>query len=90
MSILTGIFTWLKGDDAENRRRLEETKKSTDSQYTALAGLASAAWEQRTEHDREASEDAASAKAECDEFDIDELVDIGNAMLADRGALRDS
>jgi hypothetical protein len=36
-------------------------------------------------HDEEVEADAASAKAECDELDIDELVDVGNALLRDAG-----
>jgi hypothetical protein len=88
MSILTGLFGWIKGDDAENKRRLEETKKRTDEQYAALISLVAQAREQQTLNDSEVDENVASAKAECDEMDIDELVDIGNAMLADHGAFR--
>jgi hypothetical protein len=88
MSILGGLLGWIKGDDAENKRRLEETKKQTDAQFSALQTLVSSVREQRTVHDEEVENDVAMAKAECDDMDIDELIDIGNAMLADHGAFR--
>jgi hypothetical protein len=88
MSILGGLLGWIKGDDAENKRRLEETKKQTDAQFSALQALVSNAREQRAVHDEEVENDVAMAKAECDDMDIDELIDIGNAMLADHGAFR--
>ena len=39
----------------------------------------------RDMHDEEVEADAANAKAECDEMDIDELVDVGNDLLRDAG-----
>lgn len=39
----------------------------------------------RDMHDEEVEADAANAKAECDEMDIDELVDVGNGLLRDAG-----
>jgi hypothetical protein len=88
MAILTGLFGKLNGDDSDNKRKLEEARKQADSRFAALTGLVGTAQEQQVIHDAEVSESVENAKAECDEMDIDELIDIGNAMLADHGAFR--
>ncbi|MDR1875861.1 MAG: hypothetical protein LBQ90_12715 [Synergistaceae bacterium] len=88
MAILTGLFGKLNGDDNDNKRRLEEARKKADSQFDRLDHLAETAKEQQISHDEEVVANVENAKAECDEMDIDELVDVGNAMLADHGAFR--
>jgi hypothetical protein len=88
MAILTGLFGKLNGDDNDNKRRLAEAKKQTDNKFAALDNLMDATKEQQIEHDMEVTESVENAKAECDEMDVDELVDCGNAMLADHGAFR--
>jgi hypothetical protein len=88
MSILGGLLGWIRGDDAENKRRLEETKKQSDSKFTAIENIVNSVKEQQGEHDTEVSDSVESAKAEYDDIDVDELIDIGNAMLADHGAFR--
>jgi hypothetical protein len=88
MAILTGLFGKLNGDDNDNKRRLAEAKKQADSKFEALGSIADAMKEQHIKHDLEVNENVENAKAECDEMDIDELVDVGNAMLADHGAFR--
>jgi hypothetical protein len=88
MAILTGLFGKLNGDDNDNKRRLAEAKEQADNKFAALEDVVSATRRQRSVHDMEVSESAENAKAECDEFDVDELIDIGNAMLADHGAFR--
>jgi hypothetical protein len=88
MAILTGLFGKLNGDDNDNKRRLAEAKKQTDSKFAALDDLVGTAKGQQAEHDAEVSESVENAKAECDEYDVDELIDIGNSMLADHGAFR--
>ena len=88
MAILTGLFGKLNGDDNDNKRRLAEARKQADSKFLELTEFASAAKEQQVIHDMEVSESVENAKAECDEWDVDFLVDCGNAMLADYGAFR--
>jgi hypothetical protein len=88
MAILTGLFGKLNGDDNDNKRRLAEARKQADSSFAALADFTSAAKEQQAVHDTEVSESVENAKAECDEWDCDEVIDTGNAMLADHGVFR--
>jgi hypothetical protein len=88
MSILTGLFSWTKGNDAENKQRLTEARQRADIQYAGLNNLVVGMKEQQAVNDQEVTGDVENAKAECDGMDIDELVDIGNAMLADHGAFR--
>jgi hypothetical protein len=88
MAILTGLFGKMNGDDTENKRRLTEAKKQTDSAFASLNNLVNSAKEQQSVHDMEVAESVENAKAECDDDDVDALVDRGNAMLADYGAFR--
>jgi hypothetical protein len=88
MAILTGLFGKLNGDDNDNKRRLAEARKQADDNFAALDSIVNTAKEQQSEHDTEVTENVENAKAECDEMDIDELIDIGNAMLADHSAFR--
>lgn len=84
-SVLAGIFGFLKKDDGDRKiqeKELEVRTAEANSRAMEREILAS-----RVVHDEEVEESAASAKAECDEMDIDELVDIGNAMLRDHGVL---
>ena len=81
-SVLTGLFGFMKRDDADRKiqeKELDARKIEADNRRFERDVV-----ESRKTHDEEVEENAASAKAECDEMDIDELVDIGNAML--RGA----
>ena len=81
-SVLTGLFGFMKKDDAE--RKLEEKAlevKKVEAENRAIEKAVPAMWEQ---HDEEVEENVQSAKAEVDEMDIDELVDLGNAMLRGR------
>lgn len=81
-SVLTGLFGFMKRDDADRKiqeKELDARKVEADNRRFERDVVAD-----RKTHDEEVEENAASAKAECDEMDIDELVDIGNAML--RGA----
>jgi hypothetical protein len=82
MSILTGVFGWLRGDDVNNKKRL------ADAHYAHVESMAAGMREQRALHDEEVAQSVENAKAECDEMDADELVDIGNAMLRERGLAR--
>lgn len=81
-SVLTGLFGFMKRDDAD--RKLQEKELDARKIEADNRRFEKEIVESRTTHDEEVKENAASAKAECDEMDIDELVDIGNAML--RGA----
>jgi len=83
MSVLTGLFGFMKKDDTD--RRLEEKAlevKKIEAGNRIMEDSMPMAW---TRHDEEVEEDVQSAKAYCDELDIDELVDLGNAMLRDAG-----
>ena len=82
-SVLTGLFGFLKKDYAD--RRLAE--KEADARHAEAANRAQETemLRRRDVHDEEVEAGAESAKAECDEMDIDELVDIGNNMLRDAG-----
>ena len=82
VSVLSGIFGSLKKDDAD--RKLQEKELDARKIEADNRRFEKEIVESRQTHDEEVEENAASAKAECDEMDIDELVDIGNAML--RGA----
>jgi hypothetical protein len=86
ISVLSGLFGWIKGDDAENKRKLVETRKKTDDNFTTASDMIEANRQQRIINDQEVSACEESAKAECDDMDIDELVDIGNSLLADYSA----
>jgi hypothetical protein len=86
ISVFSGLFGWIKGDDAENKRKLVETRKRTDDQFNVTTSMIDANRQQRILDDQEVNASEESAKAECDDMDIDELVDIGNSMLADHSA----
>lgn len=89
MSVITGIFGFLSGDDSSNKiKRLEIAKKNTDDQFAATGRLIEEIQTQQTIHDEEVRQNVENAKAECDEMDTDELVDIGNSMLRDHGVFR--
>lgn len=79
-SVLTGIFGFMKKDDAD--RRIEE-KKAEIEKIEAENRLTEArlpeVWQ---EHDEEANKDVENAKAYVDELDIDELVSLGNSILS--------
>lgn len=82
-SVLTGLFGFLKKDDAD--RRLQERELEARQAEAANRAHEQDILRRRDMHDGEVEADAASAKAECDEMDIDELVDVGNALLRDAG-----
>ncbi len=82
-SVLTGLFGFLKKDDAD--RRLQERELEARQAEAANRAYEQDILRRRDMHDEEVEADAASAKAECDEMDIDELVDVGNALLRDAG-----
>lgn len=82
-SVLTGLFGFLKKDDAD--RRLQERELEARQAEAANRAYEQEILRRRDMHDEEVEADAASAKAECDEMDIDELVDVGNALLRDAG-----
>ena len=88
MAILGGLLPWIKSGDAENKQRLEESRRNTDLQFAKVYELANGMKEQQAQHDQEVMADAESAKAECEGLDVDELIDIGNAMLREHGILR--
>lgn len=82
-SVLTGLFGFMKKDDTD--RRLEEKAlevKKIEAGNRLIEDAAPMVW---ARHDEEVEDDVQSAKAYCDELDIDELVDLGNAMLRDAG-----
>lgn len=84
-SVLTGLFGFMKKDDAE--RKLEEKAlevKKVEAENRLIENTVPTMWEQ---HDEEVNDSVQSAKAEVDEMDIDELVDLGNAMLLGRSGL---
>jgi hypothetical protein len=87
-AILGGLLGWIKGDDKENKRRLEEAMKTADAHAEQVNMLIDQIRGQQLRQDTEVLESAESAKAECDEMDIDELIDVGNAILRGRGAFR--
>lgn len=90
ISVVSGIFGFTKSDD--NTRKLRQ--QEIDAKNRALIAeneskkMYADIEEQRIAHDEGVDYIEGSAKAECDDMDIDELVDIGNAMLAEHGALR--
>lgn len=82
-SVLTGLFGFMKKDDTD--RRLEEKAlevKKIEAGNRIMEDAVPMAW---ARHDEEVEDNVQSAKAYCDELDIDELVDLGNAMLRDAG-----
>lgn len=82
-SVLTGLFGFMKKDDTD--RRLEEKAlevKKIEAGNRLMEDAVPIAW---ARHDEEVEDDVQSAKASCDELDIDELVDLGNSMLRDAG-----
>lgn len=84
-SVLTGLFGFMKKDDTD--RRLEEKAlevKKIEAGNRILEDAVPMAW---ARHDEEVEDNVQSAKAYCDELDIDELVDLGNAMLRDAGSV---
>lgn len=84
-SVLTGLFGFMKKDDTD--RRLEEKAlevKKIEAGNRILEDAVPMAW---ARHDEEVEDNVQSAKAYCDELDIDELVDLGNAMLRDASSV---
>ena len=84
-SVLTGLFGFMKKDDTD--RRLEEKAlevKKIEAGNRIMEDAVPMAW---ARHDEEVEDSVQSAKAYCDELDIDELVDLGNAMLRDAGSV---
>lgn len=84
-SVLTGLFGFMKKDDTD--RRLEEKAlevKKIEAGNRIMEDAVPMAW---ARHDEEVEDNVQSAKAYCDELDIDELVDLGNAMLRDAGSV---
>ena len=89
MAIMTGLFGKLQGDDASNKLRkkeLEVSRTTTDHQFAELNNMIESSKVIQEEHDKEVKKDVETAKAFCDDMDVDELVDIGNSMLRDHGA----
>ena len=73
-SVLTGLFGFMKKDDTD--RRLEEKAlevKKIEAGNRILEDAVPMAW---ARHDEEVEDNVQSAKAYCDELDIDELVDL--------------
>ena len=87
-AILGGLIGWIKGNDQENKHKLEEAKKNSDAHFSQVQTLIKEIKDSHTVHDTEVLESAESAKAECDEMDIDELIDVGNSVLRDHGVFR--
>ena len=84
-SVLTGLFGFMKKEDTD--RRLEEKAlevKKIEAGNRIMEDAVPMAW---ARHDEEVEDNVQSAKAYCDELDIDELVDLGNAMLRDAGSV---
>lgn len=82
-SVLTGLFGFMKKDDAERKlemKELEVQKVEAENRLTEQTLS-----EVRVIHDEEVDESVQSAKAYVDELDLDELVAAGNAMLASDG-----
>ena len=82
-SVLTGLFGFMKKDDTDRKlemKQLEVQKAEAENRLTEYALPES--W---AEHDKEVADDVATAKADVDELDIDELVALGNAMLHEAG-----
>ena len=78
-SVLTGLFGFMRKDDAERKlemKELEVQKTEAENRRTEYAVT-----DMRTTHDEEVEENVQSAKAYVDELDMDELVAAGNAML---------
>ena len=78
-SVLTGLFGFMRKDDAERKlemKELEVQKTEAENRLTeqTISGI-------RTVHDEEVEENVQSAKAYVDEMDMDDLVAAGNAML---------
>lgn len=82
-SVLTGLFGFMKKDDTDRKLELKQLEVQKLDAENRLAEHAIP--EIRAEHDKEVAEDVATAKAAFDELSIDELVDIGNRMLAEAG-----
>ena len=78
-SVLTGLFGFMKRDDADRKlemKELEVQKAEAENRLTEYAFS-----DMRATHDEEVEENVQSAKAYVDEMDMDELVAAGNAML---------
>ena len=78
-SVLTGLFGFMRKDDAEQKlemKELEVQKAEAENRLTEYAMS-----DMRTIHDEEVEENVQSAKAYVDEMDMDDLVAAGNAML---------
>ena len=88
MAILGGLLNWIRGGDSENKQKLEEAKKNSDLYFSHVNNTIHNIREQQTLNDMEVLEDVQNAKAEFDTYDIDELIDIGNSMLANHGSFR--
>ena len=79
-SVLTGLFGFMKKDDTDRKlemKELEVQKAEAENRLTEYAMS-----NMRAAHDMEVDENVQSAKAYVDEMDMDELVSVGNAMLA--------
>lgn len=83
MSIITGIFGWTKGNDSENKQKLHEAKQLSQANMNKVNTTINDIKMEQINHDEEIQDEIACAKAIAEEYDIDELVDIGNAMLKD-------
>ena len=75
----------MKKDDTD--RKLEKKAlevKKIEAGNRIMEDAVPMAW---ARHDEEVEDSVQSTKAYCDELDIDELVDLGNAMLRDAGSV---
>ena len=82
-SVLTGLFGFMKKDDADRKLEMKQLEvQKLDAENRLAEHILP---ESRAEHDKEVEDDVAAAKAVFDELDIDELVDVGNAMLREAG-----
>jgi hypothetical protein len=89
-AIVTGLFSWIKGTDKENQAKLVEATARADTAAKTTIREAENLRDSWKIHDQEVDNDALSAKANVENADLDELIDIGNSALAEHGALRDS
>lgn len=82
-SVLTGLFGFMKKDDADRKLEMKQLEvQKLDAENRLVEHVMP---EIRSGHDKEVEDDVATAKAIFDELNIDELVDIGNRMLAGAG-----
>ena len=79
-SVLTGLFGFMKKDDADRKmeiKQLEIQKLEAENKLTEYSVN-----DMRDNSDREVEGYVEAAKADIDGLDVDELVSLGNAMLA--------